>query len=161
MSLAIIAAILALESKNLMMSVMSLIAMNVFVWGIFLFFHADLVAWIQLIVYGGGLTALFLVVVVLTEKQTDEIFDWKKTIFAALFAGLIVGVLVGVFITLDETILTFNGTVSTTSDIINGLWINRPTDLIIQALLFFATAIAIGALFTKQKEKGDTEEIKS
>ncbi|MHA1866954.1 MAG: NADH-quinone oxidoreductase subunit J family protein [Candidatus Heimdallarchaeaceae archaeon] len=161
MSLAIISAIVALETKHLMISIISLIFMNIFVWAVFMFFHADLLAWIQLIVYGGGLTALFLVVVVLTEKQTDEMFDWKKTTFAALFSGLTVGILIGVFLAFDETKLTFTGSVTSPAGAMSEMWVNRPTDLIIQALLFFATAVAIGALFVKNKTDSRKEEIKS
>ncbi len=69
MILAIISAIFALEFKNFMLSVVGLILMNLFIWGTLLLFNAVLLAWIQLIVYGGGFTALFLVVVALTEKQ--------------------------------------------------------------------------------------------
>ena len=79
---AIVAAIFALEYKNLMVSVISLIAMNLFIWGVLLIFDAILLAWVQLIVYGGGLTALFIVVVALTERQLDETFDWRRTVIA-------------------------------------------------------------------------------
>ena len=46
MILAIIAAIFALEWKNLIVSVISLIAMNFFIWAVLLIYQALLIAWI-------------------------------------------------------------------------------------------------------------------
>ena len=81
MILAILAAIFTLESKRLIFSVLGLIAMNFFVWGVLLSYGELLIAWIQLIVYGGGFTAMFIVVVALTEKQRDETsFNLVRTI---------------------------------------------------------------------------------
>jgi len=103
---AIVAAIFALEYKNLMVSVISLIAMNLFIWGVLLIFDAILLAWVQLIVYGGGLTALFIVVVALTERQLDETFDWRRTVIALSSIAIIVGVLIWAVISYDITSIT-------------------------------------------------------
>ena len=160
MSLAIISAIFALEVKNLMLSTIGLILMNVFVWIIFLIFNADFLAWIQLIVYGGGLTALFLVVVTLTENQIDETFDWVRTVVAVVVVGVIIGILIGIFAIYGDSILFVNVPPSESGNIYD-IWTKRPTGLIIQASLFFTTAMAIGAMFLQQKKKETKEEIQA
>lgn len=156
MILAILAAIVALEYKSLIVSVLALIAMNLGVWGTLLLFDAVLIAWIQLIVYGGGLTALFIVVVALTEEQKDETFDWKRTIVALVVVAIIVALLI-VAVSLSGA-PTINGEVTNTFAL---LWEERTTDVLLQAILFFVTSIAIGALFLQHKKKQVQEEIKA
>ncbi|MHA1396332.1 MAG: NADH-quinone oxidoreductase subunit J family protein [Candidatus Heimdallarchaeaceae archaeon] len=157
MILAIISAIFALEFKNFMLSVVGLILMNLFIWGTLLLFNAVLLAWIQLIVYGGGFTALFLVVVALTEKQVDEDFDWKRTVFGLVAVVIIVALLiVAVSLTGDITI-----TPDTSSNFLEVLWKDRATDIILQAILYFTTSVAIGVLFLQHRKKRIKEEVKA
>ncbi|MHA1622588.1 MAG: NADH-quinone oxidoreductase subunit J family protein [Candidatus Heimdallarchaeaceae archaeon] len=157
MILAIISAIFALEFKNFMLSVVGLILMNLFIWGTLLLFNAVLLAWIQLIVYGGGFTALFLVVVALTEKQVDEDFDWKRTVFGLVAVVIIVTLLiVAVSLTGDITI-----TPDTSSNFLEVLWKDRATDIILQAILYFTTSVAIGVLFLQHRKKRIKEEVKA
>ena len=92
MILAILAAIFALECRRLMFSIIGLIAMNLFLWVLLLTLNATFLAWIQLIVYGGGFTALFVVVVALTEKQRDESFDWKRSVIALVIVAILMGI---------------------------------------------------------------------
>ena len=159
MILAIVAAIFALESKNLMVSVISLIVMNFFVWGVLLTYGALLIAWIQLIVYGGGFTALFIVVVALTEKQKDESFELWKTILAVVAVVVIVGLLI--FAVTQSGITNIIGTVSEPSEIFTLLWRDRTTDVILQGVLFFVASVAIGTLFLQHNRKKTKEEIKA
>lgn len=148
MGLAIIAAIFAIESKNLMMAVISLIVMNLAIWIILLMFEATLLAWIQLIVYGGGLTALFVVVVSLTENQKDETFDWTRTTIALAVVAIIVALLIWVVASNGDITI-----VGVPSQFPASIWENRVTDIILQAVLFLATSIAIGVLFLQHKKK--------
>jgi len=149
MALAILAAVFAVESKNLMIAVISLIVMNFAIWIILLMFGATLLAWIQLIVYGGGLTALFVVVVSLTENQKDETFDWMRTTIALAVVAIIVSLLIWV--------VASNGDINIVGDPSTqfpaSIWENRVTDIILQAVLFLATSIAIGVLFLQHKKK--------
>lgn len=149
MGLAILAAIFAIESKNLMIAVISLIVMNFAIWIILLMFEATLLAWIQLIVYGGGLTALFVVVVSLTENQKDETFDWKRTAIALAVVAIIVSLLIWVVASYGD--ITIVGDPLTQFP--DSIWENRVTDIILQAVLFLATSIAIGVLFLQHKKK--------
>lgn len=149
MALAILAAVFAIESKNLMIAVISLIVMNFAIWIILLIFEATLLAWIQLIVYGGGLTALFVVVVSLTENQKDETFDWTRTTIALAVVAIIVSLLIWAVV--DHGKLDIIGDPSTQFPA--SIWENRVTDIILQAVLFLATSIAIGVLFLQHKKK--------
>ncbi len=151
MTLAVISAILALESKNFMLSIISILSTNVYVWGVFMLFNAHLVAWLQLIIYGGGLTALFLVVIILTESQKDESFDLKRTII-----GGIIALGFTIFAIIIVTSISINTTAFgsfTNAQLVTELWKNRSTDIILQALLFFATSVAISVLFLQYKKK--------
>jgi NADH-quinone oxidoreductase subunit J len=159
MVLAILAAIIALEYKNLMISIISLIVLNFCIWIVFLLFNALLLAWIQLIVYGGGLTALFVVVVALTEKQTDETFDWKRTVIAAVSVAVIVGVLIWAIVAYGDVIIT--GVIGTPLEIVSKLWGTRTTDVILQGIIFFTTSIAIGTMFLQHTKKKHKEETKA
>jgi len=150
MGLAILAAIFAIESKNLMMAVISLIMMNLAIWIILLLFEATLLAWIQLIVYGGGLTALFVVVVSLTENQKDETFDWTRTTIALAVVAIIVSLLI--WAVADYGNIPIVGEPPSTQ-FPASIWENRVTDIILQAVLFLATSIAIGVLFLQHKKK--------
>lgn len=160
MILAILAAIFALECKRLIVSVLSLIVMNFFIWGVLLSYGALLIAWIQLIVYGGGFTAMFIVVVALTEKQRDETsFDLVRTILAlvavlVIVAGLIVAVT-------QAGILSITADVSSTSEIFTLLWEERTTDVILQGIIFFVASVAIGTLFLQHNRKKVKEEMKA
>ncbi len=150
MILAILAAVFAIECRRLMFSVIGLIAMNAFIWILLLLYNATLLAWIQLIVYGGGFTALFVVVVALTEKQRDELFDWKRSVIALVIIAIIVGFAIWAVIS-SSGYLPFG-----TFEIIESielLWSERVMDLILQAIVFFATSIAIGTLFISHKKK--------
>jgi len=149
MGLAILAAIFAIESKNLMIAVISLIVMNFAIWIILLMFEATLLAWIQLIVYGGGLTALFVVVVSLTENQKDETFDWARTTIALAVVAIIVSLLIWVVASYGDIIID----VKDSLEFPESIWRNRVTDIILQAVLFLATSIAIGVLFLQHKRK--------
>ncbi|MBA7501001.1 hypothetical protein ES705_25757 [subsurface metagenome] len=149
MALAILAAVFAVESKNLMIAVISLIVMNFAIWIILLMFGATLLAWIQLIVYGGGLTALFVVVVSLTENQKDETFDWTRTTIALAVVAIIVSLLIWVVASYGDIILD----VKDSLEFPESIWRNRVTDIILQAVLFLATSIAIGVLFLQHKRK--------
>jgi len=154
---AIVAAIFALEYKNLMVSVISLIAMNLFIWGVLLIFDAILLAWVQLIVYGGGLTALFIVVVALTERQLDETFDWRRTVIALSAIAIIVGVLIWAVIAYDITSIT----ATWSEGIFSNMWEERTPDIILQGIIFFTTSVAIGVLFLQHKKKKVKEETKA
>lgn len=154
MILAILAAIFALEFRRLMFSIIGLIAMNLFLWVLLLTLNAIFLAWIQLIVYGGGFTALFVVVVALTEKQRDESFDWKRSVIALAIVAILMGIAIWGVIASDLSI-TF-GT-STIGESLRALWTERLTDLILQAVVFFATSIGIGSLFIHQKKKHKEE----
>jgi NADH:ubiquinone oxidoreductase subunit 6 (subunit J) len=159
MILGILAAIFAIECRRLMFSVIGLIAMNLFVWIILLTLNAILLAWIQLIVYGGGFTALFVVVVALTEKQRDEEFEWKRSLIALAIIVIIAGFSIWAVVS-SEGIYTPAGT-STITTSLTALWTERIMDLILQAVVFFATSIAIGTLFMSHKKKKLKEEVES
>ena len=156
MILGVLAAIFALECKRLIFSVIGLIVMNLGIWGTLLIYDAVLIAWIQLIVYGGGLTALFIVVVALTENQKDEAFDWKRSIVALVAVAVVVALLI------VAVVLTGNFTISgIPASSLATLWTERTTDVLLQAILFFVTSIAIGALFLQHKMKQVKEETKA
>ncbi|MCK5304216.1 MAG: NADH-quinone oxidoreductase subunit J [Candidatus Heimdallarchaeota archaeon] len=159
MILAIVTAIFALESKSLIVSVISLIVMNFLVWVVLLTYGALIIAWIQLIVYGGGFTALFIVVVALTEKQRDETFELWKTILAVIAVVVIVGLLI--FAVTQSGITNIVGDVSDPSEIFTILWRDRTTDVILQGVIFFVTSVAIGTLFLQHNRKKTKEEIKA
>lgn len=159
MILAIIASIIALEYKNLIISVISLIVVNLCIWIIFLLFNAILLAWIQLIVYGGGITALFIVVVALTENQKDETFDWKRTVIATVVVGVIVAVLIWAIMAYGDVVIT--GVVGEPVEIISNLWGPRTTDVILQGIIFFTASVAIGTMFMQHKKKKQKEEVKA
>ena len=154
MILTILAAIFALECRRLMFSIIGLIAMNLFLWVLLLTLNAMFLAWIQLIVYGGGFTALFVVVVALTEKQRDESFDWKRSVIALIIVAILMGIAIWAVVTSGLSIT--HGT-STTGDSLRALWTERLTDLILQAVVFFATSIGIGSLFIHHKKKHKEE----
>ena len=154
MILAILAAIFALECRRLMFSIIGLIAMNLFLWVLLLALNAMFLAWIQLIVYGGGFTALFVVVVALTEKQRDESFDWKRSVIALVIVAILMGIAIWAVIASD---LSITPGISTTGDSLRALWTERLTDLILQAVVFFATSIGIGSLFIHHKKKHKEE----
>ncbi|MHA1686415.1 MAG: NADH-quinone oxidoreductase subunit J [Candidatus Heimdallarchaeaceae archaeon] len=159
MSLALLSALLALELKNLFLSVLNLILMNLFVWGVFLIFKATLVAWLQLIIYGGGLTALFLVVVSLTEKQVDEQLDWKRSIVGASITIPLIGVATWLVSYFDIDTTNFaNLNDHFISNYLTTMWSSRLTDVLLQVLVFFATAIAITVLFLEHKKSKKTKE---
>lgn len=159
MILAILASIIALEYKNLMVSIISLIIVNLCIWIVFLLFNAILLAWIQLIVYGGGLTALFVVVVSLTEKQTDETFDWKRTVIAAVIVAVIVAVLIWAIMAYGDVIIT--GVVGEPVEVVSKLWGPRTTDVILQGIIFFTASVAIGTMFLQHKRKKHKEDVKA
>ncbi len=166
MILAILAAIFAIESRRLMFSIIGLIAMNLCIWILFLVHNAILLAWIQLIVYGGGFTALFVVVVALTEKQKDELFEWKRSVIALVIIAIIMGFSIWAVVgseTLFEPTSLFWAALYDFNlvDNLNALWNTRTMDLILQGVVFFATSIAIGTLFISHKKKRDKEEIKA
>ena len=154
MIIAIIAAIFAIEYKNLMLSVVSLVVMNLTIWGVLLLFEATLFAWIQVIVFGGGLSSLFITVVVLTERHKDEESSWKRTVIALVAVAIIVGILIWAIIQYDITSIT--GTISG----FGNLWDERTTDVILQGIIFFTTTVGIGVLFFHQKKKKLKEETK-
>lgn len=155
MVLGILAAIFALECKRLIFSVISLIVLNLFIWILLLLLEAYLLAWIQLIVYGGGLTALFVVVVALTERQRDETFDWKRSIIAFSAIAIIVGFSIWAVVIFGNSAAVLPSQF-TSIDIIaslKALWSERLVDLILQAIVFFVTSIGIGVLFLQYKKK--------
>ena len=162
MIFAILAAIFAIECRRLIFSVVGLIAMNLFIWIILLTLNAILLAWIQLIVYGGGFTALFVVVVALTEKQRDESFDWKRSVIALAVIAVIMALSIWAVTSSDGLylLLTEPGT-STITESLEALWSERTMDLILQAIVFFATSIAIGTLFISHKKKKAKEEVEA
>jgi NADH:ubiquinone oxidoreductase subunit 6 (subunit J) len=159
MVLAILAAIFAIECRRLIFSVVGLIAMNLFIWIILLTLKALLLAWIQLIVYGGGFTALFVVVVALTENQRDESFDWKRSVIALIIIAIIMALAIWAVIS-SEGLYTETGT-STIVNSLDLLWSERTMDLVLQAVVFFATSIAIGTLFISHKKKKLKEEVEA
>ena len=165
MILAILAAIFAIESRRLILSVLALIVMNLCVWILFLVHNALLLAWIQLIVYGGGFTALFMVVVALTENQKDELFEWKRTIIALVIIAVLMGLAIWAVVSsadmFNPTFYFWNIHDTYTFDLVgnlDGLWSQRVIDLILQGVVFFATSVAIGALFISHQKKKVKEE---
>jgi hypothetical protein len=115
-----------------------------------------------LIVYGGGFTALFVVVVALTEKQRDESFDWKRSVIALAIIAVIMALSIWA-VTSSEglyLLVTTPGT-STITESLEALWSERTMDLILQAVVFFATSIAIGTLFISHKKKKTKEEVEA
>jgi len=155
MILAILAAIFSIESKRFMFSIIGLIAMNLFIWILLLFLNATLLAWIQLVVYGGGFTALFVVVVALTERQRDESFDWKRSVIALAIIAIIMGFAIWAIV---KTQGYFPSGTFTMEESIAALWNERAMDLILQAVVFFATSIGIGALFISHDKKKKLKE---
>lgn len=156
MSLAILCGLTAIELKNILLSIVSLILMNLFIWITFLVMQAGFIAWFQVICYGGGLAALFLVVVTLTENQSDESFDWKRTVMGGSVASIFTLILVFFLSYVEPFVFDSANTIDIgeNSDIItNYMWTIRSTDLLLQALLFFATTLAISALFFQHKQK--------
>ncbi|MCG3215890.1 MAG: hypothetical protein H7642_04215 [Candidatus Heimdallarchaeota archaeon] len=117
-------------------------------------FEVTLFAWIQVIVFGGGLTSLFITVVALTERHKDETFSWKRTVIAFVAVAIIVGIFIWVIIQYDITSIT--GTIIGFGD----LWDERATDIILQGIIFFATTVGIGVLFFHQKKKKLKEKTK-
>ena len=159
MSLALLSALLSLELRNMFLSVLSLILMNLFIWGVFLIFKASLVAWLQLIIYGGGLTALFLVVVSLTEKQIDEQLDWKRSLVGASITIPLIGVaswFISYFNIDTKSFVELND--NFISNYLSTMWSSRLTDVLLQVLVFLATAIAITVLFLEHKKSRKTKE---
>ena len=167
MILAILAAIFAIECRRLIFAIIGLIVMNLCIWILFLVHNAILLACIKLIVYGGGFTALFVVVVALTEKQKDELFEWKRSVIALAIIAVIMGFSIWAVVSsaglFDPTEPIFWADVYdfTLVDNLNALWNTRTMDLILQGVVFFATSIAIGTLFISHKKKKDKEEIKA
>ena len=159
MILAIIAAIFALEFNRLLFSVIGLIVMNLLVWIVLLSLNALLVAWIQLIVYGGGFTALFVVVMALTEKQRDESFDWKRTTIGAVTIAIVIGLSIWAIVS-SEGLFTESGT-NTIIDSLGYLWTERLMDFILQAVVFFVTSVGIGVMFLQYKKKKSEKEVKT
>ena len=149
---AIMVAIFAIEYNHLVLSIVSLAVMNLTIWGVLLLLEATLLAWIQVIVYGGGLTSLFITVVALTEKHKDETYSWKRTVIAYVAVAIIVGILIWAIIQYDITSIT--GTITGFGD----LWGERATDVILQGIIFFASTVGISALFFHQKKKKLKEE---
>lgn len=158
MILAILAAVFAIECRRLMFSIIGLIAMNAFIWVMLLSLNAILLAWIQLVVYGGGFTALFVVVVALTEKQRDESFDWKRSVIALSIIAVIMGF--SIWAVVSSTGYAPLGTF-TVVESIEKLWSERIMDIILQGVVFFATSIAIGALFISHKKKNVKKEVEA
>ncbi len=156
---AIMAAIFAIEYKNLMISIVSLVVMNLVIWGVFLFLGATLLAWIQVIVYGGGLTSLFVTVVSLTEKHKDETFSLKRSIIALAIIAAIMALSIWAVVS-SEGLYTPSG-ISSITESLELLWSERIMDLILQAVVFFATSIAIGTLFIRHKKKKPKEEVEA
>ncbi|MCG3221003.1 MAG: hypothetical protein H7641_06445, partial [Candidatus Heimdallarchaeota archaeon] len=60
----------------------------------------------------------------------------------------------------SEGLYTPSGT-STIADSLVSLWSERTIDLILQAVVFFATSIAIGTLFISHKKKKLKEEVEA
>ena len=160
MILGILAAIFAIECRRLMFSIIGLIVMNACIWILFLALDVVLLAWIQLIVYGGGFTALFVVVVALTEKQRDEQFDWKRSVIALAIIAVIMAFAIWAVIS-SEPLFATDGLTFELVDNIEAFWSERVMDIILQGVVFFATSIAIGTLFISHKKKKDKEEIKA
>jgi len=160
MVLAILAAIFAIECRRLIFSVVGLIAMNLFVWIILLTIKALLLAWIQLIVYGGGFTALFVVVVALTENQRDESFDWKRSVIALVIIAVIMALSIWAVVS-SEGLYDVPTGVSSIAISLELLWSERIMDLVLQAVVFFATSIAIGTLFLSHKKNKVKEEVEA
>ena len=160
MILGILAAIFAIECRRLIFSIIGLIVMNACIWILFLALNVVLLAWIQLIVYGGGFTALFVVVVALTEKQRDEEFDWIRSVIALVIIAVIMAFAIWAVVS-SEALFGTSGLTFELVDNLDAFWSERTMDIILQGIVFFATSIAIGTLFISHKKKKDKEEIKA
>jgi NADH:ubiquinone oxidoreductase subunit 6 (subunit J) len=160
MILGILAAIFAIECRRLMFSIIGLIVMNACIWILFLALDVVLLAWIQLIVYGGGFTALFVVVVALTEKQRDEQFDWIRSVIALVIIAVIMAFAIWAVID-SASLFGTDGLTFELVDNIEAFWSERVMDIILQGVVFFATSLAIGTLFISHKKKKEKEEIKA
>ncbi|MHA1754938.1 MAG: NADH-quinone oxidoreductase subunit J family protein [Candidatus Odinarchaeia archaeon] len=68
----VIFAIIAIEHKNLVYSVISLMVMSVFLGIIYFLLSAPYVAVFQLVIYAGAVTVLFLATISLVSKAKGE-----------------------------------------------------------------------------------------
>ena len=68
----IIFAIISIEHKNLLYSVISLTIMSVFLGGIYFILNAPIVAVFQLVIYAGAVTVLFLATLSLVSKAKGD-----------------------------------------------------------------------------------------
>jgi len=90
-ALAVAGAVGAVSAKNPIRGAMGLLLMILSIAGLFLALHAQFLAAIQLIVYAGAITVLFLFVIMLlgpsASTPTDQRGRIPRTAAAALFGG--------------------------------------------------------------------------
>ena len=91
-SVALISAILVITRRNVVHSAIFLAATLLAVAGLFLTLHAEFLAGVQVIVYVGGITVLFVFVIMLIAVNRSEVerqFN-KQWMIAAITAGLLI-----------------------------------------------------------------------
>lgn len=151
------AAILAVTSKNLVHAALHLAVSLAGIAGVFLVLHADFLALVQLIVYVGAVTVLFLFGLMLTRAPIGrEALDSQNR-------GLGIAVAGGLFLTLSALIIHAYGgapaatpTRIATEDI--GLVIFSRWVLPFEALSMLLLAALIGAIVLARREAGESGE---
>ena len=151
------AAILAVTSKNLVHAALHLAVSLAGIAGVFLVLHADFLALVQLIVYVGAVTVLFLFGLMLTRAPIGrEALDSQNRGLGLAVAG-------GLFLTMSALIIHAYGgapavtpTRIATEDI--GLVIFSRWVLPFEALSMLLLAALIGAILLARREAGESGE---
>ncbi|MFA9446224.1 NADH-quinone oxidoreductase subunit J [Egicoccus sp. AB-alg6-2] len=151
------ASILTVTSKNLVHAALHLAVTLAGIAGVFLVLHADFLALVQLIVYVGAVTVLFLFGLMLTRAPIGrEALDSQNR-------GLGIAVAGGLFVTLSTLIvLAYGGQTGATPErvpteaigtVIFSHWV-----LPFEALSMLLLAALIGAILLARREAGDSGE---
>jgi NADH-quinone oxidoreductase subunit J len=151
------AAMLTVTSKNLVHAALHLAVTLAGIAGVFLVLHADFLALVQLIVYVGAVTVLFLFGLMLTRAPIGrEALDSQNRGLGLAVAG-------GLFVTLSALIVMAYGGAErvtpqrvATEDI--GISIFRDWVLPFEVLSMLLLAALIGAIVLARREAGDSGE---
>lgn len=94
--IAVLSAVVVITRRNPMYSAFALLVCFVSVAALFLLLHAELVAMVQLFVYGGGIMVLFLFVIMLVNLHTlREVrmfgFQWPLALVVSVLLVVVIG----------------------------------------------------------------------